>query len=68
MSTDVTSTIFISILARQRDGDRHPRKTPQITPVNIQGVDIEQTYKFLCVHLSNKLDFCTRRAKVIFTC
>ena len=33
------------------------RKTPQITPVNIQGLDIEMVakYKYLCVH--HKLDW-----------
>ena len=49
------------------------RKAPPIAPVNIQGGDIEvvSVYKYLGVHLNNKLDWsitqmpCTRRAKVV---
>lgn len=35
------------------------RNTPHSTPVNIQGLDIEvvETYKYLGVHLNNKLDW-----------
>lgn len=35
------------------------RKKPLTTPVNIQGLDIERvgTYKYLSVHLNNKLDW-----------
>ena len=35
------------------------RKTPQITPVNIQALDIEMVAKYKClgVHLNNKLDW-----------
>ncbi|KAF7649195.1 hypothetical protein LDENG_00145510 [Lucifuga dentata] len=35
------------------------RKSPLITPVNIQGLDIEtvESYKYLGVHLNNKLDW-----------
>ena len=44
-----------------------------LAPVNIQGGDIEviSVYKYLGVHLNNKLDWsitqmpCTRRAKVV---
>ncbi|XP_056229635.1 uncharacterized protein LOC130167451 [Seriola aureovittata] len=37
------------------------RKTSHFTPVNIQGLDIEvvENYKFLGVHLNNKLDWST---------
>ncbi|TWW66493.1 hypothetical protein D4764_20G0005250 [Takifugu flavidus] len=52
------------------------RKASHIAPVNIQGLDIEiaEEYKYLGVHLNNKLDWtrtqtpCTRRAKVVFIC
>ncbi|TWW71656.1 hypothetical protein D4764_16G0001530 [Takifugu flavidus] len=46
------------------------RKASHTAPVNIQGLDIEivEEYKYLGVHLNNKLDWtqtpCTRRAKV----
>lgn len=39
--------------------DFRRRKTPQTAPVNIQGLDIEmvETYRYLGVHLNNKLDW-----------
>ena len=52
------------------------RKTPQITPVNIEGLDIEtvRTHIYLGVHLNNKLDYTDntdalyKESQVAFSC
>ncbi|XP_054872156.1 uncharacterized protein LOC111569300 [Amphiprion ocellaris] len=47
--------------------DFSSRRTPQTAPVNIQGLDIDMvdTYKYLGVHLNNKMDW-THNTEILY--